>query len=285
MQAADEVFVWRKHVYDDDTLYLLKKWLRLERPNLEIVEMGSGGGHFTEQLLKMANKPHIICVEPDNVLLDYSKKLFGDKVIFKEGFAENPPLPDAIADLVICSFLLNIVPDIKAVVAGMTKVARSGGIVCSIEPFLGYIHTIDPRFKIIDDGFTASHKGAWKLREQFIDYTKHPRDKYLYPKIYNECGLINIEVHAIGSSQYSGDKRWTEKDVVQDATDNLELLQKHRERYKANMTRFGWKEDKIEEFFRTFREYHTDRLKNPQKDRMDHNLEVGCVLVTIGQKR
>ena len=127
VQATDEVFVWRKHPIDDDTQYLLRKWLNLGRPDLKIVEMGSGGGHFTEKLLKMANRPHLICVEPDSVLLDDAKKLLGDKVIFKKGFAEDPPLPDNFADLVICNFLLNIVPDIEAVVAGMTKVARSGG--------------------------------------------------------------------------------------------------------------------------------------------------------------
>ena len=285
VQAADEVFVGRKHFFDDDVRYLLGKWLSLERLSLKIVEMGSGGGYFTEQLLKMANNPHLICVEPDNVLLDYAKKRLGDKVVFNKGFAEDPPLPDNTADLVICHFLLNIVPDIKAVVAGMTKVARSGGIVCVIEPFLGDFHTSDPRAKIIVDGFAASHKGAWKLRRQLIDYTKYSRDKHLYPKIYSECGLGNIEVRAIGMSHYSGDRRWTREDVVQDARDNLNLLEKHRGRYKTNMMRFGWKEDKIEEFFRTWREYHMDRIKNPEKDFVDHNLEVGCVLVIIGQKK
>ena len=33
--------------------------------NLKIVEMGSGSGYFTEQLLKMATNPQIICVKPE----------------------------------------------------------------------------------------------------------------------------------------------------------------------------------------------------------------------------
>lgn len=127
----------------------------------------------------MTNKPDILCVEPDDVLLDYARKLFGDNVSFKKGFAENPPIPDIFVNLVIGNFLLNIVPDIKSVIAGMVKVAKPGGTVCCIEPFLIYSYTSDPRFEIINNGFVASHKGAWKLRSELIDYTKHPRDKHL----------------------------------------------------------------------------------------------------------
>jgi ubiquinone/menaquinone biosynthesis C-methylase UbiE len=125
------MFILRKHDFDDDNRYLLTKWLNLGRPNLQIVEMGSGSGYFTQQLVRMAKDPQIICIEPDEVLMDYARKSLGEKVAFKKGFVENPPLSDCMADLVICHVLLCNVPDINVAVRGMIKVAKPGGAVCS----------------------------------------------------------------------------------------------------------------------------------------------------------
>ena len=88
IQAPEEMFTLRKFDFDDDARWLLKKWLRLKRPNLKIVEMGSGSGYFTEQLVKMTNKPSIICVEPDSVLMGYAKKRLGEEISFKKGLSK-----------------------------------------------------------------------------------------------------------------------------------------------------------------------------------------------------
>jgi len=286
IQAPEEIFVLGRFDFDDDTRCLLRKWLRLERPNLKIVEMGSGSGYFTEQLIKMANKPSIICVEPDDLLMEYAKKRFGGKVSFKKGFVEDPPLPADLADLVVCHILLCNVPDIKAAVKGMIKVAKSGGTVCSIEPvFLdGYIS--DPRAKLIVEGHSANIDGAWIRRKELIHYPKeYPYSRYLYPRIFAECGLNHIEAHALASCHYDGDWRWTMENEIQSAKEWLELLDKHKERYEANLKRSGWKKDKIEAFFRAWREYHTEALRNPEKILKDHSVYMKCKIVTIGQKK
>ena len=286
IQAPEEMFLLKKFDFDDDVRHLLRKWLRLERSNLKIVEMGSGSGYFTEQLIKMANKSSIICVEPDDVLTEYAKKRLGEKVVFKKGFVGDPPLPDNLADLVICHILLCNVPDISAAVKGMIKVAKPGCTVCSIEPvFLGGFSP-DPRAKLIVEGHSANIDGAWIRRKELIHYPeKYPYSHHVYPRIFAECGLTRIETHALASCHYDGDWRSTREDTIQNARDWLNLLHKHKKRYEANLKRSGWKKDKIEAFFKAWREYHTEILRNPEKILKEHSVYMKCSMVTIGQKK
>jgi len=278
------MFVLRKHDFDDDSRFLLRKWLKLDRPNLKLVEMGSGSGYFTEQLLKMANKPSLICIEPDDMLLDYAKKRLGERAIFKKGFIEDPPLPADSADLVICYVLLCNVPDIRAAVKGMIRTTKPEGIVCAIEPvFLGGFSP-DPREKLIVEGHSANIDGAWIKRRKLLHYPKeYPYDQYVYPRIFAECRLSRIEVHALSSCHYDGDWRLTTEDAIQTAREWLGLLEKHKKRYEANLKRSGWKTDKIEALFKAWREYHTETLKNPGK--RDHSIYVKCNMVTVGHKQ
>ncbi len=279
------MFVLRKYDFDEDTRYLLRKWLNLERPNLRIVEMGSGSGYFTEQLIKMANNPSIICVEPDDVLLKHAKEHLGAKVAFTKGFVEDPPLPDDSADLVICHVLLCNVPDIKMAVKGMIRAARPRGTVCSIEPvFLGGSSS-DPQAKLIVEGHSANVDGAWIKRKELINYPdEYPHSHYIYPEIFAELGLSRIEVHALATSYYEGDWRRTKEDVIQDAREWLALLDKHKERYAANLKRSGWKKNKIESLLEIWSKYHTETLKNPEKSLAGHGVYIKSNIVTIGKK-
>ncbi|MCW4020510.1 MAG: class I SAM-dependent methyltransferase [Candidatus Bathyarchaeota archaeon] len=285
IQAPEEMLVLRKHDFDEDARYLLRKWLRLERPKLKIVEMGSGSGYFTEQLLTMANNPSIVCIEPDDVLREYAKKRLGRKVTFKRGSVEDPPLPENLADLVICHVLLCNLPDIKAGVSGMIKVAKYGGTICAIEPGLSGGYSSDPRAKLIVEGHSANIDGAWVKRRELIDYsTEYPYHFNIYPKIFANLGLSHIEVHALAGCYFSGDWRLTKENRMQDAKEWLDLLDNHKERYEANLKRCGWKKDRIEEFFKAWREYHTEALRNPENI-LDHSLYMKCSIVTIGEKK
>lgn len=286
IQAPEEMFVLRKHDFDDDARYLLSRWLRLKSPHLKIVEMGSGSGYFTEQLIKMANKASITCVEPDETLMEYSKKRLGDKVSFRKGFVEDPPLHDGFADLVICHVLLCNVPDIKAAVKGMIKVAKSEGTVCAIEPVFLDGSSPDPRAKLIVEGHSANIEGAWIKRKELIHYPKeYPYGHYVYPRVFAECELSHSEVHALASSYYDGDWRRTKEDTMQTSREWLDLLDKHRERYETNLKRSGWREDKIKAFFKAWREYHLETIRNPEKILRDHSVYMKCKIVTIGRKK
>jgi ubiquinone/menaquinone biosynthesis C-methylase UbiE len=285
IQAPEEIFLLRKYDFNDDNRQLLSKWLGLGRSNLRIVEMGSGSGYFTEQILLTTKEPEIICIEPDDDLRRYAKKLFGEGVVLKKGFVENPPLADNVADLVICHALLCNVPDIKAAVNGMIKVAKPNGVVCSIEPtFLDGFST-DPRVKLIVEGHSANIEGAWKKRKNIIDYPKeYPYDKYIFPLIFAQCNLRNINVHSLSTIFYSGSNRQTRDNIIQEAKEWLDLLENHKVRYEANLKRAGWKKDKIRDFFIAWREYYEEEVRNPSNLSEDLSVYMKCSIVTIGQK-
>ena len=285
VQAPEEMFVLRRFDFDDDTLHLLRKWLGLGRPNLKIVEMGSGSGYFTEQLLKASNNSFITCVEPDDTLRKYAEARLEKKATFLKGFVENPPLPRDIADLVICYILLCNVPDIPAAVKGMMNVAKPGGAVCCIEPlFAGGYHP-DPRANLIVEGHSANIKGAWMRRKELIPYPEEdPNRAYSYPRVFVECGLSQVEMYTLATCYYSGDWRWNREDQLQLSRNWLNLLNKHKARYEANLRRSGWKKDRIEALFKAWRNFHTEILQRPEKLIEDHGVFVKCSGVTIGRK-
>jgi len=251
IQAPEEMFTLRKFDFDEDALFLLKKWLGLERPFLKIVEMGSGSGYFTEQLLKISNNPSIICVEPDGKLIEYARSRLEKKVDFRQGFVENPPVTADTADIVICYILLCNVPDIPAAVKGMMRAAKLGGVVCCIEPLFLGVYNPDPRAKLTVEGHTANTEGAWMKRKELIPYpVEDPNKDYSYPRIFVECDLTQVEMHALATCHYDGDWRWSRKDQLQLSREWLNLLDKHKSRYKANLKRIGWNKDRIETLFK-----------------------------------
>jgi 16S rRNA A1518/A1519 N6-dimethyltransferase RsmA/KsgA/DIM1 with predicted DNA glycosylase/AP lyase activity len=67
IQSPEEMDVSRCFEYDEDALFQLRKWLRLdEELPKTIVEVGCGSGYFTEKLIEMASwKREIVAIEPD----------------------------------------------------------------------------------------------------------------------------------------------------------------------------------------------------------------------------
>jgi 16S rRNA A1518/A1519 N6-dimethyltransferase RsmA/KsgA/DIM1 with predicted DNA glycosylase/AP lyase activity len=78
VQAADEMDVSRYFEYDDDAIFQLRKWLRLDQAAPKtIAEIGCGGGYFTGKLVAMASAlKEIWAVEPDDVLREYASRKF-----------------------------------------------------------------------------------------------------------------------------------------------------------------------------------------------------------------
>lgn len=285
IQAPEEMYILKEYDFDDDSQHLLSRWLGLERPNLKIVEMGSGSGYFTKQLLKTANHPSITCVEPDETQAEYAKKHLKGDITITKGFVENPPIPRDYADLVVCHYLLCNVPDLHAAVKGMMKVAKPGGIVCSIEPAMTGGFSSDPRARLIVEGHGANIEGAWIKRKENIQYPKeYPYNNFIYPRIFAESGLQNIEVRPLASCVYIGDWRWRDEDKRRVAEEWLDLLERHRERYEANLRRAGWVEDRIQKLFKAWREYYSNMARNPKETLEDHSVYMKCNIVTIGRK-
>jgi tRNA G46 methylase TrmB len=60
VQAADQMDVSRHFEYDDDAIFQLRKWFRLDQAaSKTVVEIGCGGGYFTGKLVAMSSAPSL----------------------------------------------------------------------------------------------------------------------------------------------------------------------------------------------------------------------------------
>jgi len=146
--------VSRYFEYDEDALFQLKKWLRLDEAIPKtIVEVGCGSGYFTEKLIQMTSvSREMVAIEPDDVLREYAKEKLSPRVRFLKGTAEDIPLPDEFADLTVCHIVLNNIPDIYRAVSAMSLVTKGGGIVAAIEPGGGGIdYYPDPKLNELEE--------------------------------------------------------------------------------------------------------------------------------------
>jgi arsenite methyltransferase len=102
------------------------------RPGESVVDVGCGAG-FDTLLAARAVGPagQVIAVDMTRAMLDKAaesaRHLGLTNIDFRLGFAEDLPVEDASADVVISNGIINLCPDKLAVLAEMARVLRPGG--------------------------------------------------------------------------------------------------------------------------------------------------------------
>lgn len=105
----------------------------LPRPGENVVDVGSGGG-LDSILAARAVGPggRVVGVDMTPEMLERSRRSatelgLEDYLGFREGFAEELPVPDGWADVVISNGVFNLVPDKHQAYQEVTRVLKPGG--------------------------------------------------------------------------------------------------------------------------------------------------------------
>lgn len=289
IQPPSEIDVSRYYEYDEDSLFLLRKWLRLDQglPKT-IVEVGCGSGYFTEKLLEMAPAAkRIVAVEPDDVLREYAKQKLSRKVEFLKGTAEDVPLPDEFADLTVCHIVLCNLPNVPQAVSGMTRVTKADGIVAAIEPGGGGINYYpDPKLNAIEKKVVEAYgKGVWDLRTKLMDYSKDLKQKRArYAEVFYSCGLVDVEAHGVLSVFLLSDPRRDRSELLQWVKKRLLIHQNEWNRVSEILRRGGLSESIINQYYYHRKNYLENLIKHPEQISKTHELQITSRTVTIGLK-
>jgi ubiquinone/menaquinone biosynthesis C-methylase UbiE len=288
VQSADEMDVSRYFEYDDDALFQLRKWLRLDQSiSKTIVEVGCGSGYFTEKLVTMASAlKEIAAIEPDDTLREYAQKKLSSVKCLK-GLAEDIPLPEEFADLTVCHIVLSNLPDVVRAVGEMVRVTKKGGIVAAIEPGEARMYySPNPQLDEMEEKIIqAFGKGIWDLRGRLIDYSKDLKKKNArYPEVFHQCGLTDIEAHGILSVFLLSDSRRDLQGTLSWLKLRQELFEKYEDRNKVILQRGGLSE----QFIQSYNEARSAQVKNliehPEEIRKTHELQTYSRTITIGFK-
>jgi ubiquinone/menaquinone biosynthesis C-methylase UbiE len=289
IQTPEEMDVVRHFEYDEDALFLLRKWLRLgERIPKTIVEIGCGSGYLTEKLLKMASAlKEIVAIEPDDALRGYAEEKLSPKVKFLKGTAEDIPLPEEYADLTVCHIVLHNLPNVHGAVSEMVRVTKSGGFVAAIEPAIGGINYYpDSRLNELEEKIGKAFGDAiWDLRCKTMEYPKDWKPKKeRYAEVYHSCGLIDVEAHGILSVFLLSDPRREQKEIVSWLKKRLLLHENDWERTRTILQRGGLSQSLIQEYYQARKTYLENLINNPEKIADTHELQIISRTLTIGLK-
>ncbi len=103
-----------------------------ERPELSptsILDIGCGTGHFLRLASTVWPDAQLHGVDPANKMISEAARL-NSKGNFKVGFAENIPLPDASADIIVSSLSFHHWADQQKGIYEIARILRPNGLFC-----------------------------------------------------------------------------------------------------------------------------------------------------------
>ena len=113
---------WSRHVAPG-----FLDWLGLAA-GLRWVDVGCGTGALSGAILDLASPSSVIGVEPSAGFLSTARERLGDRMEFHQAGAEQLPLPDGSADVVVSGLVLNFVPDHVRALREAARVASGGTV-------------------------------------------------------------------------------------------------------------------------------------------------------------
>ena len=100
--------------------------------NAQWLDVGCGTGAFTQIVIDRCIPTEVFAIDPEPAQVDYAmRRPAAAKVNFQVGDARSLPFPSNSFDVVVSALVLNFIPDRRAALAEMRRVARAGGVVAA----------------------------------------------------------------------------------------------------------------------------------------------------------
>ena len=140
-------------------------------PDARALELGSGTGHVTRDLLEMAGATTAHGLEPSPVMVARARKSFADNdhLSFSIGDAKKTGFEDASFDLVVMHTLLCHVPGPEDVVKEAFRILKPGGVlaICDgdYDTATAQIADFDPLDQIVRFMINQNATNLWIMRQ------------------------------------------------------------------------------------------------------------------------
>jgi SAM-dependent methyltransferase len=125
-------------------------WLAVA-PSARWLDVGCGTGALTETILSEANPAHVDAIDQSEGFIRTAReRVQNPRVRFEVGDASRLAAPTDPYHAVVSGLVLNFIPDLPAVMAGMVRVTRPGGVVA------GYVWDYSDKMELIRYFFDAA---------------------------------------------------------------------------------------------------------------------------------
>ncbi len=115
---------WSRPVAD-----VFLEWLACP-PRMSWLDVGCGTGALSRKVVERCSPKSLHGIDPSAGFINHARNILDDaRVVLSEGGAESIPFEDESFDVVTSALVLNFVPNPRAGLAEMARVARPGGTV------------------------------------------------------------------------------------------------------------------------------------------------------------
>jgi SAM-dependent methyltransferase len=125
-------------------------WLELPA-GLRWVDVGCGTGALSEAILDTQDPTSVDGVEPSAGFVRAARERLGDRAMVHLAPAENLPLPDGSADVVVSGLVLNFIRDLPSALAEMKRVAPDGIVAAYVWDYSGGMEMLSLFWDAADD--------------------------------------------------------------------------------------------------------------------------------------
>ncbi len=135
------------------------------------VELGSGTGHVTQELLTHTGAERALGLEPSPVMIERARKSFDGlgQLSFEVGDAKRTGLQDNTVDLVLAHTLLCHVPDPQDVITEVFRILKPGGVfaICDgdYDTATTQIGAYDPLDQLVRFMINQNVTNLWIMRQ------------------------------------------------------------------------------------------------------------------------
>jgi len=168
-------------------------WLGLQE-DMSVIELGSGPGFTTEQLLSLLPNGSVIAVEVDPVMVKHAKQYLQDvsedRVKIIEASIMDTGLPDNSFDFAYARLIFQHLPDPVGAAKEVLRVLKPGGKIIISDQDDDYSYVLDPpmpEFQLVFEKIDQIQKnwgGNGRIGRQLL-------------RILKEAGFHNVDLEAI----------------------------------------------------------------------------------------
>ncbi|MFX0108174.1 MAG: class I SAM-dependent methyltransferase, partial [Candidatus Hodarchaeota archaeon] len=250
VQSAERMNIERHFEYDNYAMDMFRKWMPfLLKPSLKMMEVGSGGGFFTNLLLTINPQMNLTCLEPDPELAGNLASRFEDRVSVLPSRVEQIPMKSSVYDVVLSHIVLHNLNNPLAALDEMTRVTKAGGHVVAIEPLPASRHYFPT--PELQQAFDLLQKAQvyrcmeWSSTREVAS----PRDpwSYCYPQLFEQVALKDIHCFGWTSVFTLSDSRFSFTDRKRWAGRRAKLIENEQSSTSEILKRNGHTQNEIDQ--------------------------------------